>query len=74
MVQRNMNKSELKEKIRRMKMELQELEDALDKCEDRDNRYDEEETIEEIMIMIDVNMIMKTEIENMVVVVMVGIN
>jgi hypothetical protein len=26
------------------------------------------------MIMIDVNMIMKTEIENMVVVVMVGIN
>jgi hypothetical protein len=31
-------------------------------------------TIEEIMIMIDVNMIMKTEIENMVVVVMVGIN
>lgn len=26
MVQRNMNKSELKEKIRRMKMELQELE------------------------------------------------
>ena len=39
MVQRNMNKSELKEKIRRMKMELQELEDTLDKCEDRDNRY-----------------------------------
>ena len=43
MVQRNMNKSELKEKIRRMKMELQELEECLDKCEDRDNRYDEEE-------------------------------
>ena len=43
MVQRNMNKSELKEKIRRMKMELQELEEALDKCEDRDNRYDDEE-------------------------------
>ena len=42
MVQRNMNKSELKEKIRRMKMELQELEEALDKCEDRDNRYDDE--------------------------------
>ena len=43
MVQRNMNKSELKEKIRRMKMELQGLEEALDKCDDRDNRYDEEE-------------------------------
>lgn len=43
MVQRNMNKSELKEKIRRMKMELQELEETLDKCEDRDNRYDDEE-------------------------------
>ena len=27
MVQRNMNKSELKEKIRRMKMEIQELEE-----------------------------------------------
>ena len=39
MVQRNMNKSELKEKIRRMKMELQELEEALDKCEDRDREY-----------------------------------
>lgn len=26
-----------------MKMELQELEEALDKCDDRDNRYDEEE-------------------------------
>ena len=43
MVQRNMNKSELKEKIRRMKIEFQELEEALDKCEDRDNRYDDEE-------------------------------
>lgn len=42
MVQRNMNKSELKEKIRRMKMELQELEEALDKCDDRDNRYDDD--------------------------------
>lgn len=42
MVQRNMNKSELKEKIRRMKMELQELEENLDKCEERDNRYDDE--------------------------------
>lgn len=31
MVQRSMNKSELKEKIRRMKMELQELEECLDK-------------------------------------------
>lgn len=41
MVQRNMNKSELKEKIRRMKMELQELEESLDKCEERDNRYDD---------------------------------
>ena len=43
MVQRNMNKSELKEKIRRMKMELQELEECLDKYEERDNRYDDEE-------------------------------
>ena len=43
MVQRNMNKSELKEKIRRMKIELQELEETLDKCEDRDNSYDDEE-------------------------------
>ena len=42
MVQRNMNKSELKEKIRRMKMELQELEESLDKCEERDNRYDDD--------------------------------
>ena len=31
-------------------------------------------TIEEVVIMIDVNMIMMTEIENMVVVVMAGIN
>lgn len=30
MVQRNMNKSELKEKIRRMKMEIQELEECLE--------------------------------------------
>ena len=43
MVQRNMNKSELKEKFRRLKMELQELVEAVDKCEDRDNRYDDEE-------------------------------
>lgn len=43
MVQRNMNKSELKEKIRRMKMEIQELEECLDKYEERDNRYDDEE-------------------------------
>ncbi len=42
MVQRNMNKSELKEKIRRMKMEIQELEECLDKYEERDNRYDDE--------------------------------
>ena len=42
MVQRNMNKSELKEKIRRMKMELQELEESLDKREERDNRYDDD--------------------------------
>ena len=35
MVQRNMNKSELKEKIRRMKMEIQELEECLDKYEER---------------------------------------
>ena len=42
MVQRNMNKSELKEKIRRMKMELQDLEESLDKAEERDNRYDDE--------------------------------
>lgn len=42
MVQRNMNKSELKEKIRRMKMEIQELEECLDKCEERDNRYDDD--------------------------------
>ena len=42
MVQRNMNKSELKEKIRRMKIELQELEECLDKFEERDNRYDDE--------------------------------
>ena len=42
MVQRNMNKSELKEKIRRMKMELQEHEECLDKYEERDNRYDDE--------------------------------
>lgn len=42
MVQRNMNKSELKEKIRRMKMELQDLEESLDKSEERDNRYDDE--------------------------------
>lgn len=42
MVQRNMNKSELKEKIRRMKMELQELEECLDKYEERDNRYDDD--------------------------------
>ena len=39
MVQRNMNKSELKEKIRRMKMKIQELEECLDKYEERDNRY-----------------------------------
>lgn len=38
------------------------------------NKSMKRKTIEEIMIMIDVNMIMKTEIENMVVVVMVGIN
>lgn len=43
MVQRNMNKSELKEKIRRMKMEIQELEECLDKYEERDNPYDDEE-------------------------------
>ena len=42
MVQRGMNKSELKEKIRRMKIELQELEECLDKFEERDNRYDDE--------------------------------
>lgn len=42
MVQRNMNKSELKEKIRRMKMEIQELEKCLDKYEERDNRYDDD--------------------------------
>lgn len=42
MVQRNMNKSELKEKIRRMKMEIQELEECLDKYEERDNRYDDD--------------------------------
>ena len=42
MVQRNMNKSELKEKIRRMKIELQELEECLNKFEERDNRYDDE--------------------------------
>ena len=42
MVQRNMNKSELKEKIRRMKMEIQELEECLDKYGERDNRYDDE--------------------------------
>lgn len=41
-VQRNMNKSELKEKIRRMKMEIQELEECLDKYEERDNRYDDD--------------------------------
>lgn len=42
MVQRNMNKSELKEKIRRMKMEIQELKECLDKYEERDNRYDDD--------------------------------
>ena len=42
MVQRGMNKSELKEKIRRMKIELQELEECLDKFEERDNRYNDE--------------------------------
>ena len=42
MVQRDMNKSELKEKIRRMKIELQELEECLNKFEERDNRYDDE--------------------------------
>lgn len=42
MVQRGMNKSELKEKIKRMKIELQELEECLDKFEERDNRYDDE--------------------------------
>ena len=42
MVQRGMNKSELKEKIRRMKIELQELEECLNKFEERDNRYDDE--------------------------------
>lgn len=42
MVQRSMNKSELKEKIRRMKMELQELEECLDKYEERDNRYNDD--------------------------------
>lgn len=42
MVQRNMNKSELKEKIRRMKMEIQELEECLDKYKERDNRYDDD--------------------------------
>lgn len=42
MVQRNMNKSELKEKIRRMKMEIQELEECLDNYEERDNRYDDD--------------------------------
>jgi hypothetical protein len=47
MVQRNMNKSEIKEKIRRMKMEIQELEECLDKYEERDNRYDDEERYRE---------------------------
>ena len=42
MVQRNMNRSELKEKIRRMKMEIQELEEWLDKYEERENRYDDD--------------------------------
>ena len=42
MVQRGMNKYELKEKIGRMKIELQELEECLDKFEERDNRYDDE--------------------------------
>lgn len=42
MVQRNMNKSEIKEKIRRMKMEIQELEECLDKYEERDNHYDDD--------------------------------
>ena len=42
MVQHGMNKSELKEKIRRMKIELQELEECLDKFEERDNHYDDE--------------------------------
>ena len=42
MIQRGMNKSELKEKIRRMKIELQELEECLNKFEERDNRYDDE--------------------------------
>lgn len=42
MVQRGMNKSELKEKIRRIKIELQELEECLDKFEERDNRYNDE--------------------------------
>ena len=42
MVQRGMNKSELKEKIRRMKIELQELEECLNKFEERDNHYDDE--------------------------------
>lgn len=37
-----MNKSEIKEKIRRMKMEIQELEECLDKYEERDNRYDDD--------------------------------
>ena len=30
------------EKIRRMKMEIQELEECLDKYEERDNRYDDD--------------------------------
>lgn len=31
-----------KEKIRRMKMEIQEFEECLDKYEERDNRYDDD--------------------------------
>ena len=42
MLQRSMNKSELKETIRRMKMELQELEECLDKYKERDNRYNDD--------------------------------
>ena len=47
MVQRNMNKSELKEKIRRMKIEIQELEDTIEECsrkedDDYDKDYDKD--------------------------------
>lgn len=59
MVQRNMNKSELKEKIRRMKMEIQELEECLDKYEERIIVMTMTLSIEVVILMTTKNVITK---------------